>query len=72
MNEFSFRKTALFIGSMVILYYLKPIIGVFKNIYGWFAESLSFMRDLPEDARAAIAFFTIIWFVMLVWKTGCK
>lgn len=72
MNEFSFRKLFLFIGSMVVLYYLKSIIDVFKNIYGWFAESLSFMRDFPEGAQAAIAFLTVIWLVMLVWKTGCK
>lgn len=39
-----------------------------KSIHGWFATSLSGLNNFPEGAQTAIAFLSIIWVVVMIFK----
>lgn len=69
MPQISLTKLLIFIAAITILCHLNDIGRFIAPVYWWFAESLGFMRNFPEGARAAIAFLTIIWLIMIVCKT---
>jgi hypothetical protein len=58
--------------GLIILFHIKDVIGVIRQIYNWLEESLEYMRDFPEGMQAAIAFCSILLIVVLIFKTVNK
>ncbi len=69
MPQLSLTKLLIFITAIIALCHLDDIGRFIAPVYWWFAESLSFTRNFPEGARAAIAFLTIIWMITIVCRT---
>jgi len=55
MPKLSLTKIFAAIVGIIMLLHLREIFGFIGSVFGWFAESLQFMRDFPEGAQAAIA-----------------
>lgn len=69
MQELSLKKICLFIVFVMALFHFNKIIELLAPIYWWFADSLGAMRNFPPGAQSAIAFLTIVWIVMIVFKS---
>lgn len=70
--KLSLTKIFLAIIGLIILFHIKDVLKVFRQIFSWFSESLSFINDFPEDAQAAIAFCSILLVVVIIFKTVNK
>ncbi len=72
MPKLSLIKIFAAIVGIIVLLHVKNILEVIGHIYEWFARSLRFMRNFPQDAQAAIAFCSILLVAVLIFKTVNK
>jgi hypothetical protein len=71
-SKLSLKKLFLAIVGLIVLFHIKDVLRVVRQILNWFSESLSFINDFPEDAQAAIAFCSILLIVVIIFKTVNK
>lgn len=68
MPTLSLKKIFLAIAGIMLLIHLKDILGAIQPAYSWFGESLARIRDFEEGAQAAIAFYSIIFVIILIFR----
>ena len=68
MPTLSLRKIFTAIIGILILIHLGDILRAFQPVYIWLCESLAEFRNFPRGAQAAIAFYTIILIIILIFK----
>ena len=69
MPQLSLTKILIAIIAIIALLHLRDILNVLSQIYEWFANSLGFMKYFPQGAQVAIAFYSILLVIVLVFKT---
>jgi len=72
MPKLSLTKIFTAVVGIIMLLHLRGIFEFIGSVYEWFADSLTFMRDFPEGAQAAIAFCSILLAAVLIFKTVNK
>jgi hypothetical protein len=68
MPTLSLKKIFTAIIGVMILIRLGDILRALQPAYFWLCESLSEFRYFPRGAQAAIAFYTIILIIVLIFK----
>jgi hypothetical protein len=68
MPTLSLKKIFTAIIGILILIHLKDFLRAVQPAYLWLCESLAEFRYFPRGAQAAIAFYTIILIIVLIFK----
>ncbi len=72
MPTLSLKKIFIAIAGIILLSHLKDITRAIQSIYLWFGESLDGIRNFDKGAQAAIAFYLIIFVIVLIFNGNNK
>ena len=72
MPTLSLKKIFIAIAGIILLSHLKDILKAIQPIYIWFGESLDGVRNFDDGLQTAIAFLSILFVLVCVFKTFNK
>ena len=72
MPTLSLKKIFIAIAGIMVLSHMNDILRAIQPIYSWFGESLDGVRNFDDGLQTAIAFLSILFVLVYIFRTFKK